>query len=107
MTPTDPTPLSAEELVALRRDMNLVSPWSQPRAGAWVHVVARLLATLDARELDVERLAEALKEVTRGTWSTPARRHPDAQRAQDEAWLRQTAERIAAKYAALSETNHD
>jgi hypothetical protein len=51
--------------------------------------------------LDVDLLARALRVVTRGSWSTPARRDPERQKRQDEAWLTRTAGAIAREYVAL------
>jgi len=39
-------------------------------------------------------LSERLQTVTRGSWSTPARKTSDAQRKQDERWLTNTAAAI-------------
>jgi hypothetical protein len=57
-------PLMPDEEAELRHDLHLDSPWAR-NGGGWPHVVARLLATLDAARaaapstpdsgLDVER----------------------------------------------------
>jgi hypothetical protein len=58
-------------------------------------------ATSTPAGLDVDLLARALRVVTRGSWSTPARRDPERQKRQDEAWLTRTAGAIAREYVAL------
>lgn len=61
MTPAEP--FSPEELVALRRDMNLDSPWTDNVSDSWPAICARLLATLD--RIAPDGLREALWEELR------------------------------------------
>jgi hypothetical protein len=108
---TDPNPaapLTTEEM-AERIVGGFVGP-SQPRSlrDDAVEIVRQELdkwlavrATSTPAGLDVDLLARALRVVTRGSWSTPARRDPERQKRQDEAWLTRTAGAIAREYVAL------
>lgn len=90
MTPTDPTPL--------RQNHSSTCLFAKGQNADFDIEVCGLCATLDARELDVERLARAIHRwhnPSLSECSDPMGKHGQA------------AGRIAAEYARLSETNHE
>jgi hypothetical protein len=104
------------EVVAAIRSVLSVTPDTAEGAGMHrmgEYVIDKIAALQGARlraalasgtgepGLDVDLLARALRVVTRGSWSTPARRDPERQKRQDEAWLTRTAGAIAREYVAL------